>query len=119
MKHFGKLLLMAACGGVLVACTPTAQKMGVSQKTWRSYTPTKRKELATEYKYAHKGRTKMTLYKGPKLQVYLADGTAKMPPFTKAYHFQTRYFNIAAGQCKKIRLNSDDFKHHVDMKSVL
>lgn len=94
---------------VLTGCAVGPEHMGLSKNEWKNLDPEKRAQLETnyaDYKSDHQVINKV--YQGPALQVYLAEGSAQMPPKFQRFSFDTATFLIKPGECTKTLLESID-----------
>jgi hypothetical protein len=113
-----RLLLLLTFSALLVGCAATPGSLGISQKQWSSYSPEKRQQIMAGHQKIKKTKVsqkEQKVYNGPNLSVYLAEGVARMAPADKPESFQTMNFQIKAGECKSITLNSIDSHDDVAM----
>ncbi len=111
--------ILCCLAALMLAGCVSSQRLGISQQAWQAMSPQKRDIVLANYKKIrkldrNKNRT-AKVYDGPKLSVYMLNGKAMMPPFTKRYTIETDEFKIVPGECKYILLKSIDTNHRVHL----
>ena len=102
---------------LLAGCASTPSRLGFSEKQWKAMSEVRRQEVISGHDQIKQRPPSMKRkYNGSDILVYLAQGTAMMPPFVKAYQYQTVKFTLNVGKCRSIRLNSIDTNHHTNLK---
>ena len=101
---------------LLTGCVSAPSRLGFSEKQWQAMSKTRRQEVMAGHDQIEKRAPLMKRkFKGPGVLVYLAQGTAMMPPFLKAYPYETLKFKMKVGQCRSVRLSSIDTNHHTNL----
>ena len=102
---------------LLAGCASMPSQLGFSEKQWKTMSEVRRQEVIAGYDQIKQRPPSMNRkYDGSNILVYLAQGTAMMPPFIKAYKYETVKFTLDVGQCRSIRLNSIDTDHHTNLQ---
>ncbi len=104
----------------VVACAPSAQKIGVSASQWCNMTPEQQQALRDRYArlqvWNRQAQAHPLVYQAPPISVSLQQAEAMMPPFEQYYTVSPNAVMLAPGQCQSMRLYSRTSSNHVDMR---
>ncbi len=108
------------CLGVVAfvsGCAVEPQTLGISPKTWQSYSATKQEQISQD-NYAvkkKKANEKPAPITNNWLQVEVKNGLVMMPPFKKRYHYTPVALQIQEGTCKQALLATYRKTHDVTL----
>ncbi|MCK4870618.1 MAG: hypothetical protein KAS93_05875 [Gammaproteobacteria bacterium] len=99
---------------MLAGCAVTPNTLGISAQTWHKYSKAKQQALIVGYhsvsSFYKSGQAK---HGGRLLQVVVAHGTVKMPPFVKSYTYRPVIFTIPEGVCRSVILRNQKAQKQV------
>lgn len=115
-----RIILIVSMLFSLTGClTPTT--LGISETDWQNYSPEQRQKIKSGYYEVLKAHPSSDEESGAladsTLSVQLAEGTAKMPPFTQAIQFKPVDFQLSNGRCRTITLESLQGNESVNVKA--
>lgn len=100
----------------LAACAADPNQLGLTSQQWQNMSAAEQQAALATYRQLKNEQTGDTsALQTDKLQIRLSQGEAMMPPFAKASPFQPVQFEVVAGQCKNVTLESVSNQHQVTL----
>ncbi len=103
-KRIRLLSVITLLSLLLMSCAVTPKQLGISQSTWKSYTPLKKQKLEEKYKMirAIDKRAQFKNFTADPIEVRIQHGLIWFPPFQRARAFQPIQMIVRANECEQV-----------------